>query len=136
MQSMSRPHTSDESGITIAYDGECPFCSAYVRMVRLRESVGPVTLIDARMSPDVVAEMNAAELDLDDGMVVKMGGRLYHGDECVHLLALLSTQSGLFNRANAWIFRSKRISRILYPVLRAGRNLVLRLLGRKKIAKC
>ena len=33
----------------LLYDGECPFCSAYARFVRLREtSIGPLRLIDAR----------------------------------------------------------------------------------------
>jgi len=49
------------------------------------------------------------------------------------MLALLSTPSSGFNRLNAALFRSPTASRLLYPVLRAGRNAVLRLLGRGKI---
>lgn len=67
-------------------------------------------------------------------MVLKLGGRYYHGADCIHALALLSSSSGLFNRINAKVFRSPQLSRVLYPVLRAGRNTVLRLLGRTKIA--
>jgi hypothetical protein len=39
----------------------------------------------------------------------------------------------VFNRLTYWSFRSRRASRVLYPVLRAGRNLVLKLLGRTRI---
>ena len=28
-----------EPGITVIYDGECPFCSAYVSMMRLRQLI-------------------------------------------------------------------------------------------------
>ena len=31
----------------LIYDGNCPFCSNYVRFTRLRENIGSVDLIDA-----------------------------------------------------------------------------------------
>jgi predicted DCC family thiol-disulfide oxidoreductase YuxK len=123
--------TSDP--VAIVYDGACPFCSRYVQLVRLRESLGPVRLVDARKGGPLVDEVRAAGADVDQGMVLKFGGRLYHGDACVHMLALLSTPSGAFNRLNAAIFRSPTAARLLYPVLRAGRNAALRLLGRNRL---
>jgi predicted DCC family thiol-disulfide oxidoreductase YuxK len=117
----------------IIYDGQCPFCSRYVQLVRLRDSLGGVALVDARKGGPLVDEVRSAGADLDEGMVLKMDGRLYHGEECIHMLALLSTPSGLFNRTNAAIFRSRNASKLLYPMLRAGRNAALRLLGRSKI---
>lgn len=120
-------------GATIVYDGGCPFCTAYVRLVRLREAVGPVSLVDARGGGPLVDEIAAAKLDLDDGMVLKLDGVLYHGDECLNRLALLSTSSGAFNRLNARLFSNPAAARIAYPMLRAGRNLALRLLGRQKL---
>jgi predicted DCC family thiol-disulfide oxidoreductase YuxK len=117
----------------IIYDGQCPFCSRYVELVRLRDSLGRVELVDARDGGPIVDEAVRAGLDLDDGMVLKLGDRLYHGDECIHMLALLSTPSSAFNRINGAIFSSRRASRLLYPALRAGRNATLRLLGRTKM---
>jgi hypothetical protein len=49
------------------------------------------------------------------------------------MLALLSTSSGSFNRINALVFSRPRLARVLYPVLRAGRNLLLRILHRSKL---
>lgn len=123
----------DLEGAVIVYDGECPFCSRYVKLLRLRETVGPVQLIDAREGGALVEDLLAQGIDLNEGMVLKLRGTLYHGDDCVHRLALLSTGSGLFNRLNAAIFRSQSASRLLYPMMRTGRNLVLLLLGRSKI---
>jgi predicted DCC family thiol-disulfide oxidoreductase YuxK len=117
----------------LVYDGECPFCSRYVRYLRLRDAVGKLHLVDAREGGPLVEEMKAAGLDLDEGMVLKMGGRHYHGADCIHALSMLSGGSGAFNRINAAIFRSPTLSRVLYPVLRAGRNTVLRALGRSKL---
>lgn len=125
--------TSRSAEAWLLYDGECPFCSSYVAMVRLRDSVGPVRLVDARDGGPELAEVRRAGYDVDEGMVLKMDGRLHHGDAAIHRIALLTTPSGAFNRVNAWVFRSETRSRALYPVLRTGRNAVLRVLGRRGI---
>jgi hypothetical protein len=96
--------------------------------------MGRVELVNAREGGPIVDEILAAGLDLDEGMVLKIDDRLYHGDECIHRLALLSTPSTTFNRINQAIFRSKPMSRALYPMLRSGRNLILRMLGRPKFS--
>jgi hypothetical protein len=51
------------------------------------------------------------------------------------MLALLSSRGTLFNRINALVFRSYERARLLYPILRAGRNVTLKILGRRKITK-
>ena len=117
----------------IIYDGECPFCTAYVRLSRLRESVGPVTLIDARQGGAVVDAVRRAGYDLDQGMVLKYAGRLYHGADCLNMLALLSSRSSAFNRMTSTMFRNPTLARVSYPVLRSCRNLTLALLGRRRL---
>jgi predicted DCC family thiol-disulfide oxidoreductase YuxK len=137
MSSLSSPTPTSQSPADpeswIVYDGHCPFCTAYVRFLRLKDAVGPVKLIDAREDGKEVAEVRRANLSIDQGMVLKLGGRLYHGAECIHVLALLTSPVGLLNRVTAWVFKSDSRARTLYPVLRAGRNLALRLLGRKRL---
>ena len=38
----------------IVYDGECPFCTQYVKLMRLRETVGIVKPLNAREDHPVV----------------------------------------------------------------------------------
>jgi predicted DCC family thiol-disulfide oxidoreductase YuxK len=128
-----RPEWADAA--VVIYDGECPFCSRFVAFQRLRESIGPVTLIDARQRPDLVRDFEAAGMPLDQGMALIMGGQVYYGADCINRLALLSSRSGVFNRLNALIFQSPTVSRLLYPALRAGRNATLRILGHSKLTE-
>jgi predicted DCC family thiol-disulfide oxidoreductase YuxK len=127
------PESSAEAWLV--YDGECPFCSAYVKYLRLQQTVVMLHLVNARDGGPVVEQVKQAGFDLDDGMALKIGDRIYHGADCIHALALLSTPSNLFNRINGRIFRSPALARRLYPVLRVGRNAALRLLGRRKIGR-
>lgn len=119
--------------ILLIYDKECPACHFYCQIVRIRQSVGELVLIDARENPEVLKEVTAQGLDIDQGMVLKMDGQLYYGSDAIHLLALLSGRSGVFNRLNYWLFSSKKMAGILYPILRSFRNVLLKLLGKTKI---
>ncbi|MGH8203204.1 MAG: DCC1-like thiol-disulfide oxidoreductase family protein [Steroidobacteraceae bacterium] len=123
--------TDDE--ILLVYDRQCPACDYYCNLVRIRESAGRLVLIDARDGGRIMDEITAAGLDIDQGMVVKAGGTLYYGTDAIHVLALMGTRSGLFNRFAYWSFRNRGVARILYPVLKACRNLLLKILGRTKI---
>jgi hypothetical protein len=48
-------------------------------------------------------------------------------------MARLAPRRGLGNRLNRLLFGSLRLARLGYPLLRAGRNGLLRLLGRSRI---
>lgn len=119
--------------ILLVYDKQCPACDYYCNLVRIRESVGRLVLVDAREGGPVMDEITRSGLDIDQGMVLKIGENMYYGADAIHMLALLGTRSGVFNRLSFWTFRSRRLSRALYPVLRAGRNLLLKMLGKTKI---
>ncbi len=123
----------NDEPLLLVYDKECPACNNYCRMVRIRESVGELKVVDAREDSPIMKEITDAGLDIDDGMVLKMGNRLYYGSDAIHALSLISSRSGLFNRLNYVLFRSKRVSHIVYPMLRFGRSILLKLLGKTRI---
>lgn len=115
--------------LRIIYDGECPFCSRYVRLVRLRENFR-VELIDARQAPEDAKQYGH---DLDKGMIVDIGGRVHHGADAVWMLSQLSTRSGLWNRILAAVFAWRPVAHVLYPIMRLGRRITLLLLGRRPL---
>lgn len=119
--------------LQLVYDNECPVCRNYVQFVRIRQSVGELVLINAREDHDAVRKLTAKGFDLDEGMALIMEERVYYGPDAVHMLALLGTRSGIFNRLNYWAFSSPALSKILYPMLKSGRHLLLKILGRSRI---
>ena len=121
-------------GIVVVYDGECPFCTNYVRLVRLKETAGPVQLVNARERPDIVANTKMLGYDLDEGMLVLFRGKIHAGDAAMTVLSALSSRSGTLNRLFAWLFSSSKRASALYPSLRLGRNVTLKLLGRSQLS--
>jgi len=117
----------------IIYDGECPFCSRYVKMIQLKKTIGEVRLIDARNTPPELKLLIERKLDINQGMAFFLDGQLFYGSECINKLALLSSPIGVFNNINYFIFKHPTISKVLYPFMAMGRNIVIYMLGRGSI---
>lgn len=115
--------------VWLVYDGQCPVCTTWSTHARIREAAGRLHLVDARQPSALMDEITAAGLDIDQGMVVKVDGAMYYGPEAIRVMTLLSTRSGLFNRLNYWFFGGTRRSRAFYPLGKAFRNLVLKVMG-------
>ena len=106
---------TDQSSIIIVYDGECPFCSNYVRLMTLRETVGRVGLVNARQSHPFVRDLQTAGYDLNEGMAVIFGGKIYHAYEAVTLLSRLSDTSSVSARALSALLRDPARARRIIP---------------------
>jgi predicted DCC family thiol-disulfide oxidoreductase YuxK len=125
--------TVGNADVWLVYDGECPVCHAYCQYARIRDAVGRLHLVDARQPGALMDEITAAGLDIDQGMVVKFEGILYYGPDAIRMLTLLGTRSGWFNRINAWFFGTPKRAGIFYPIGKAIRNVILRILGIRHI---
>ena len=119
--------------LTIIYDGECPFCSNYVTLLRIRETAGPVALLNARQCPELVSDLGNRGFMLDEGMIALYEKKMYFADDAIHVLSMLSTGSGFFNKLVTVAFRNPARAAVIYPALRACRNLTLKILGRTLI---
>ena len=119
---------------SLIYDGECPVCIAYSEAADVEPDIGGLKRVNARSSDDpLVRRATEAGLDLDDGMVLVHQGRLYHGADALHMMARLAPKRGFYNRLNKLLFGSRTVSRLSYPILRAGRNTLLRIRRQGKI---
>jgi predicted DCC family thiol-disulfide oxidoreductase YuxK len=131
---MSRDEASNADDVWVVYDGECPFCSSFVLLYRIREHAKHVHLIDARSQHPLVDEVRRQHLNLNEGMAVKFKGRFYYGSDAMNILAILGSGKSVFNRLNRVLFRRPGVARLLYPLLVRGRLITLRLLGRPLIS--
>lgn len=91
--------------------------------------------VDARTEKDhpVMLEINRAGLNIDEGMVVKYEGELYHGKKALKLMATLGADTGWMNRINNRVFQFGWVGSIAYPLMKAGRNMALAVKGVGKI---
>lgn len=125
--------SSKSQKIELVYDTQCPACDFYCNLVRIRQSVGDLQLVDARNNPPIMEEITRRGWDIDEGMVLVVDDQLYYGSDAIHALALMGSSSGLFNRLNRWVFRSQARAALLYPLLRSFRALLLKLLRVSRI---
>ena len=111
----------------LIYDGACIFCDAYVRLISLREAVGPVELIDARSGDPRLRAYESAGYDLNEGMLFEYNGTVYFGADAVNILATLSTHVSTFNRINGALLSKQPVARFFYPMFKFCRTITLKL---------
>ncbi len=119
--------------LSIIYDGECPFCTNFVKSYVIRKNAGDMELINAREMPLLVQELRSKGMEINDGMVVIWREHHYYGAEGMHLLSILGAESGIFNMLNRFLFCNRNVAVAIYPVLVVGRRITLSLLRRKLI---
>ena len=131
---MPEPGPDKSHGVVVVYDGDCPFCNSYVRLAALRNAVGSVELVDARTPDPRVRDVQKRGFDLNEGMIAIFGGKIYYGADALVLLSTLSGNRGLFARLLSRLFSDPGRAHRLYPALKTGRLIALKLLGRSQIS--
>ncbi len=123
------------ASVWFIYDGDCPLCTTAAHALQIKKSVGNLYLVNARedLEHPLLREVNERHLNLDEGTVLIYQDNFYHGEDALHMMALLGSSQGWFNRMNATLFSSKRLSRFFYPFMRLARTILLGLIGVRKI---
>lgn len=119
---------NDKKVIYVIYDGECYFCNHFIKAMRIKNVVDDLILVNAR-TDDYQVLLNDQPFDLNEGMLVIIGDKYYHGAEAASILAALTTPLTLFNKFNYALFNSKITAKCWYPICRFFRNLALKVRG-------
>ena len=121
--------------IELVYDGDCPFCSASAQMMRVKATVGQLTIHDAQqiLGTPLMERIGREGFDVNSGIVVSYRDRLYHGEDALHLLALLGSETGWMNSLNVALFRNRKTVTLAYPLMKAVRRCALWLNGKTPI---
>jgi predicted DCC family thiol-disulfide oxidoreductase YuxK len=125
---LGSPITNDK--MVVVYDGECPFCRNYVKLMSLRKAVGDVELVDARTQAPPVRRLVGLGYDLNEGMAAVYGGKVYYGKDAVVLISSLEGDRDWMGRVIAMSLRNPTRAAFLYPLMKLGRRIALRMLGK------
>lgn len=109
----------------IIYDGDCPFCRAYTRLLRLQQASGPVEMLSARSDDPRILSYWQQGYDLNAGMLVVLNNQVYAGADAMQMLASCSSTNDFFNRLHHAIFSSSKLAAFIYPILKLGRHITL-----------
>jgi len=78
--------------IEIYYDGDCPFCTQFVLLSKLKKEY-EVSINNLRNVPDKVKEFKEKLYDVNEGMVVIFDNEVYFGHKAVYLMTKLSDKN-------------------------------------------
>jgi predicted DCC family thiol-disulfide oxidoreductase YuxK len=117
------------------YDGLCPACAAYFRLMRIREIGLRLVLVDARSNPRIFESYLKRGIDLDRTFVLRIGDMEYTGGEAMFVLSRLGASLTFFRRLNSAIFGSRRKAETVYPLFSFARRMLLRMSGLPLIAR-
>jgi len=125
----------DNKTLYLIYDDECPLCRHSAQALNIKQAVSNLVLINARQQHPLVDKAWVKGFDLDQGIVVIYSDQYYYGADAVHFLAMLDSPSSYLNAIVASIFRVKLITRLLYPVIKCIRRLLLKQRGVEAIKR-
>ena len=118
----------------LLYDGDCPVCSAYVAMSRLRQLYPDLLILSAREEPELVAALRQAGYEINEGMVLSLDRKLYFGAEATRMIAILGrASSSQWRKVALASIGTAPWARPLYPWLNRARQVLLWLLGRQPV---
>lgn len=123
----------NENTVWLIYDRECPICKPSANALKIQAAVGELVLVNARHPHPILSEIKQAGLNIDKGMVIKINNAFYQGAKAQHVLAMIGTSQDWFNRTNVYLFRSKWMAEILYPLMRSIRFILLKIKGITKL---
>lgn len=117
------------------YDGDCPLCTNGAAAIRMKKEFGALKIINARELDDteLLESLRERNLDLNEGAVFIYNGNFYFGADALNIIAIMSEPHGLFNNLVIRALKSKNMAIVVYPSLRAIRNFLLFVRGKKPI---
>ena len=117
----------------LLYDGECPFCDNYIKLLKLKSILPELQLLNAHSHKDLVDHFRNEGLEINDGMIFSLDESIYYGPDCIHALTVLADNNSFFSRLNKIIFKNKKRAKILYPILVHMRKLYFTIMRKSLI---
>ena len=117
--------------VKLYYDDECPFCKEYSKYIELRKQYD-IEMCNARDNLDKIEEFRVKGYDINNGMIVEIedDSMLYLGADAAKILDSMIAKKGFIDKSMSFIVKLPLFNSILYPILKAMRIVLLKLLGK------
>ena len=109
--------------ITIYYDKECPFCSNYANLLKLKENF-EIIHKDARQNLSQIS-LVCGNLDINDGFIVVYKNDCFQGAKALHFLQSAVDKTTFLGKLHFFFAYETVFSKFLYKILFIFRKVIL-----------
>ena len=110
------------------YDGECPFCNHFAKLLEFKSSIPSLQIINGRENLEQLTELYKKGYDLNKGAILIRNGKIKHGADAISLICSeLNEPNDSLLEILRIIFISNKRSKLLFPFLLWGRRILLTL---------
>ena len=113
------------------YDGECPFCNHFAKLLEIKSSIPSLQIINGRENLEQLTELYKKGYDLNKGAILIRNGKIKHGADAISLICSeLNEPNDSLLKLLRIIFTSNKRSKVLFPFLLWARRFLLTLRGK------
>ena len=113
------------------YDGECPFCNHFAKLLEFKSSIPSLQIINGRENLEQLTELYKKGYDLNKGAILIRNGKIKHGADAISLICSeLNEPNDSLLKLLRIIFTSNKRSKVLFPFLLWARRFLLTLRGK------
>ena len=109
--------------ITLYYDNQCPFCSKYAKLLKLKENF-EINLKDARENIDEISVL-CKNLDINDGFIVLYKNDCFQGAKALEFLNRAVDKTTILGKLHFFFAYENIFSKFLYKTLFILRKIAL-----------
>ena len=109
--------------ITLYYDKQCPFCTKYANLLKLKENF-EITLKDARENLDEISVL-CKNLDINDGFIVIYKNDSFQGAKALEFLNRAVDKTTILGKLHFFFAYENIFSKFLYKTLFILRKIAL-----------
>lgn len=109
--------------LTLYYDKQCPFCSKYANLLKLKENF-EITLKDARKNLDEISVL-CKNLDINDGFIVIYKNDCFQGAKALEFLNRAVDKTTILGKLHFFFAYENTFSKFLYKTLFILRKIAL-----------
>ena len=109
--------------ITLYYDKQCPFCSNYANLLKLKENF-EIIHKDARQNLSQIS-LACGNLDINDGFIVVYTNDCFQGAKALEFLNSAVDKTTILGKLHFFFAYENIFSKVLYKILFILRKVIL-----------